>query len=139
MANWNVRTVARVVVLALGLFFVVMGVAGIIAISDTTSRGGDLYGGNTPDLLWGAFGVNTPLNFIHIVLGAAVMLAAVVLDRTTIIAWCAVVGFGLVLIYGVVDGGLLNINWADNWLYLGSGLVMTAAALVPVRAAATVS
>jgi hypothetical protein len=135
----NVRMVARAVVLALGLYYLVMGIAGFAAITDKTHIAGDLYAGNPPDLLWGTFGVTTALNFIHLLLGAATILSAVVLDRTTVVAWCAVVGFGLVFLYGVISGSLLNINWADNWLYLVSALVVAAAAVLPARVAARVS
>jgi hypothetical protein len=135
----------RVGVIAIGLFYLVLALAGFIQTGNETSFGGGLYGGNSPDLLWGAFGVNTAMNFIHMVLGAATILAGFILDRTKVVAWCAIIGFGLVFLYGLVTILLnigttaLAITWGDNILHLVTALVLAViAVLTPTRSATPV-
>jgi hypothetical protein len=124
MADRNTRNPLRYGVMAVGLFYLVLAFAGFMAISDNTNVGGDLYGGNPPDLLWGAFGVSTVMNFIHLVLGAFTLIAGVVVDRSQIVAWSVTIGFALLFCYGVISilvrtgTDPLAVNWADNWLHL---------------------
>jgi hypothetical protein len=124
----------RVGVIAIGLFYLVLAYAGFNEISDdTTTFGGDLRGGNTPDLLWGVFGVNTVMNFIHILLAAVVIAAGFLLDKSKVVAWCAVIGFTLVFLYGLVSilvrtgTDPLAITWGDNILHLATALVLAVA------------
>jgi hypothetical protein len=134
------RNAARLTVLMLGLFYVVLAIWGFAQISDETNVGGDLRGGNPSDLLWGVFGVSTVLNFIHFLLGVFTVVAAVTLMKSAWITWYVAIGLGLVVAYGLLPIGSdpLNINWADNWLHLVSAVVMVGAALVPARTPARI-
>jgi hypothetical protein len=128
----------RVLVLALGLFYVVLAIAGFASISDETNVGGNLRGGNPADLLWGAFGVTTVLNFIHFLLGGLTVIAGVMVPRSKLGTWAVATGFTLVLVYDIVSistSGLtdpLAINWADFWLHLVTVVILVVVSVVPV-------
>jgi Domain of unknown function (DUF4383) len=134
MADRNVRTGLRYGVIAIGLLYLVLAFTGFTTISDETNVGGDLYGGNPPDLLWGLFGVTTVHNFIHLVLGVFTVIAGVVVHKSRIVAWAVTIGYVMLFGYGVVSilvrtgTDPLAINWADNWLHLITALVVGGAA-----------
>lgn len=137
MADRNVRTVARLLVLAIGLFYLVLGIAGFASISDETNVGGKLRGGNPPDLLWGVFGVTTALNFIHFLLGALTIMAGVVLAKSRLAEWAVACGFVLLLGYDIVSMMIsstdpLAINWADVWLHAATLAILVLVAVVPM-------
>ncbi|GAB3880631.1 hypothetical protein GCM10029964_035380 [Kibdelosporangium lantanae] len=121
----------------MGVFYLVLAYAGFNQISDsTTNYGGDLHGGNLPDLLWGVFGVNTAINFIHALLGAGAIASGFLLDRSKVVAWCTIVAFALVSLYGLVtiliqEGTApLAVTWGDNILHIATTLLLTAATVV---------
>jgi hypothetical protein len=127
----------RVGVIAIGLFYLVLAYAGFNQISDsTTNYGGDLHGGNTPDLLWGVFGVNTVMNFIHALLAAITIGAGFLLDKSKVVAWCAVIAFAIVSVYGVIailvrtGTDPLAITWGDNILHIATTLVIAVATVL---------
>ncbi|MBP2329929.1 hypothetical protein JOF56_010314 [Kibdelosporangium banguiense] len=128
----------RLFVLAVGLFFVVLSISGFAAISDESSRGGDLRGGNPPGLLWDLFGVSTVLNFIHFLLGALTIATAIVAGRSKVGLWTVVIGFGLVVGYDIVSLAArpgydpLAVNPADLWLHAVTLVIMVAMAVLPV-------
>jgi hypothetical protein len=132
------RKLLRLLVLALGLLFVVLSIAGFATISDETSRGGELQGGNPPDLLWDLFSVNTVLNFIHFLLGALTIATAVVVDRSKIGIWTISIGYALVVGYDIASllvrpsTDPLAINQADLWLHVAALAVLLVVAFVPV-------
>jgi hypothetical protein len=120
-----------------GVGYLVLACAGFVAISDNTTHiAGGLYAGNSPDLLWGVFGVNTAMNFIHVILSALTIAAGVFLHRSQVAAWCVVAGFTILFGYGVI-AILLNkgttslaITWGDNVLHLATALVVAGAILL---------
>lgn len=120
----------RLLVLAIGVLYVVLAIAGFTAISDDTTKGGELQGGNPPDLLFGLLSVNTVLNFIHLLLGAVTIGGGAVFDRSRLGAWMATIGFGLLFVYDVVQMFIttgtdpLAINGADTWLHAITLLVL---------------
>ena len=128
---------ARYGVLLVGVCYLVLAYAGFAAISDnTTDVGGGLYAGNSPDMVWGVFGVNTAMNFIHLLLGVVTVVAGVILTRSPKAAWPAVVGFVVLFGYGVVailmNKGTtsLAITWGDNVLHLASAVGVGGAMLL---------
>jgi uncharacterized protein DUF4383 len=131
------QQVVRYGVVAVGLGYLVLACAGFVAISDNTTHvGGGLYGGNSPDLLWGVFGVNTAMNFIHVIFGALTIAAGVFLHRSPAAAWCVVAGFTILFGYGVT-AILLNkgttslaITWGVNVLHLATAVVVAGAILL---------
>lgn len=134
----STRNLLRLLVLALGLLFVVLSISGFATISDESTRGGGLRGGNPADLLWGLFSVSTVLNFIHFLLGALTIATAVVLDRSKIGIWTVSIGYVLVTGYDIVSllvrpsTDPLAINQADLWLHVAALAVMLGVALTPV-------
>jgi hypothetical protein len=128
-------------VVAVGLCYLLLAYVGFAAISDNTTHiSGGFYAGNSPDLVWGVFGVNTAMNFIHVVLGAFTIIGGVLLARSPVIAWCVVVGFGALFGYGViailvnVGTTSLAITWGDNILHLATAVVVGGATVLVVRA-----
>jgi hypothetical protein len=86
--------------------------------------------------LWGVFGVDTAMNFIHVILSALTIAAGVFLPRSPVAAWCAVAGFTILFGYGVI-AILLNkgttslaITWGDNVLHLATAVVVAGAILL---------
>nr|CTQ98227.1 hypothetical protein [Kibdelosporangium sp. MJ126-NF4] len=131
----------RYAVIAVGLFYLVLAYAGFVAISDdTTHLGGKFYGGNTPDLVWGVFGVNTAMNFIHLLLGAFAVISGIVLQKLPTLTWVVVIGFTLLSGYGVVaalaNTGTMSlaITWGDNILHIATAVALAAVALAASRA-----
>lgn len=124
-------------VVLVGLCYLGLAYAGFAAVSDdTTHFGGGLYGGNTADLVWGVFGVNTALNFIHLVLGVFTIICGVSLRRSRVTAWCVVAGFTVLFLYGViavlVNNGTtsLAITWGNNILHLATAVFIAVATLL---------
>jgi hypothetical protein len=128
------QQVVRYGVIAVGLGYLVLAYAGFVAISDNTTHvGGGLYGGNSPALLWGVFGVNTAMNFVHVIFSALTIAAGFFLRRSSATAWCVVAGFTILFGYGVT-AILLNkgttslaITWGDNVLHLATAVVIAGA------------
>ncbi|ONI76256.1 hypothetical protein ALI144C_36965 [Actinosynnema sp. ALI-1.44] len=137
----STRVAARWAVTAVGLFFVVLAIAGFASISDETTVGGNLRGGNEADLLWGLFSVNTVLNFIHLLFGALTIVAGTVVTRTRMLVWTMAGAFAAVLIYDIVSLSVrtgtdpLAINQADVWLHAIAAVVLAVLAITAAKAA----
>lgn len=130
----------RYVTMALGLFYLVLAYSGFMEISDSTTHfGGGLYGGNSPELLWGVFGVNTAMNFIHLLLGVLTIVGGVMMSRLPGIAWFMVAGFTILAGYGIVaiitNTGTtsLAITWGDNILHLATAAVIAVLTILSTR------
>lgn len=129
------QRVLRYGVVVVGLCYLVLAFAGSLEVSDKTNFGGGLHGGNTPDMLWGVFGVNTAMNLIHLLLGAFTIIGGLMLARYAMIAWAVVGAFAVLFGYGViailVNSGTtsLAITWGDNILHLVTAVVVAAAAV----------
>ncbi len=118
-------------VIAIGLCYLVFSLFGFVLISDDSTVGGGLRGGNPPDLLWGVFGVSTVHNFVNILLGAVTLVGGFTFPKSRLITACAAIGFALVTVYGViamlVRGNAvdpLSITWGDNILHLVTALIL---------------
>ncbi|MCE7011184.1 DUF4383 domain-containing protein [Kibdelosporangium philippinense] len=134
----SARTIIRLLVGAIGVFYCVLAVSGFASLSDDTNVGGGLRGGNDPDLLWGLFGVNTVLGFIHFLLGALTFITAFTADRSRLMPGTMAGAFGVLFVYDLIsllaiDGtDPLAINTADLWLH-GITAVVLVLTLVPAR------
>lgn len=122
--------VVRGLALLVGAFFTVIGVAGIVV------TGFDAFAEPTDETLLG-FGINPLHNTVHLVLGVAGLAMAWTLSTARAYGWLLVVGYGLVLVYGlIVDqddaANVLNTNAADNGLHLVTVVVGLVIALLPV-------
>jgi len=120
----------RGLALVVGAFFTVIGVAGFFV------TGVDGFAEPTGETLLG-FGVNPLHNAVHLVLGVAGLAMAWSLSAARAYGWVLAVGYGLVLVFGlVVDEGdsanILNINVADNLLHAITVIVGLIIALLPV-------
>ena len=123
--------VIRGLALLVGALFTVLGVAGFVV------TGVDSFAEPTGETLLG-FGVNPLHNVVHLVLGIAGLAMAWSLSAARAYGWVLAVGYGLVLVFGlVVDEGdsanILNINVADNVLHALTVLVGLIIALLPVK------
>ncbi|ALG11462.1 hypothetical protein AOZ06_35460 [Kibdelosporangium phytohabitans] len=129
----------RLFVTAVGVFFVVLAISGFASISDATTVGGGLRGGNDADLLWGLFSVNTVLNFIHLLFGALTIMAGFMVDRTRMLAWTMVGAFAALLVYDIVSMLLLTgtdplaVNSADAWLHAITTVVLVVAIVLAAK------
>jgi hypothetical protein len=143
MSDRNVRTLG-IVVIAIGLLYLVLAVVGFAQISDTTTVGGDLKGGNPQDLVWGVFGVSTVHNFVHAVLGGFTIVGGFTFAKSKLVTWCVAIGYGLLFLYGLIailvrDGvDPLSITWGDNILHLLTAALLGTLATAPNRSRATV-
>lgn len=124
------RSVPQLLALIIGVAFTLAGIAGFFV------TGFDGWFEVDPDETLLVFGVNPAHNVVHLLLG----IAGIVMSRREGSArgygWLLVVGYGLVLVYGLIvagrrDGNLLNINTADNWLHLAAVAGGLATALWP--------
>lgn len=114
-----------------GALFTIIGIAGFFV------TGFDDFFGPTGEELLG-FGVNPLHTIVHLALGVAGLAMAWSLSTARIYGWLLVVGYGLVLIYGLIveqedSANVLNLNAADNWLHLVTIIVGLVIALLPVK------
>lgn len=122
--------VVRGLALLVGVFFTAIGLAGFLV------TGIDSFAEPTGETLLG-FGVNPLHNVVHLVLGIAGLAMAWSLRAARAYGWLLVVGYGAVLVLGlVVDQGdpanVLSINTADNVLHALTVVVGLVIALLPV-------
>ncbi|MEO5920385.1 MAG: DUF4383 domain-containing protein [Pseudolysinimonas sp.] len=118
----------RLVATVLGLFYVLIGIAGFFATAEVGFF--DTSGG----LLLGIFSVNIFHNVAHILIGAALLIAGLsgVRAAKTVngIIGAAYLLLGLVGLFIVGSPfNILAINGADNVLHFGSAVVLLAVGL----------
>jgi len=124
------RTVPQLLALVVGAAFTLAGVAGFFV------TGFDGWTAHQPDQTLLVFGVNPLHNVVHLLLGVAGLLLSRRDSHARGYGWLLAVGYGAVLVYGLVvagqaEGNLLNINTADNWLHVVSVAAGLATALWP--------
>ncbi len=124
------RSVPQWLALVIGAVFTLIGVVGFFV------TGFDGWTEHQPDQTLLGFAVNPLHNVVHLLLG----IVGLVLSRRDPSArgygWLLVVGYGAVLVYGLVvsgqeDGNVLNLNSADNVLHGLTVLAGLATALWP--------
>ncbi|CAM3957666.1 DUF4383 domain-containing protein [Kibdelosporangium persicum] len=134
----SARKMVRLLVLAIGVFYVVLAISGFASISDDTNVGGGLRGGNDPDLLWNLFGVTTVLNFIHFLFGALTIIAGFLIDRSKLVSWTMAGAFVALFAYDIISMMVrqgtdpLAVNTADAWLHAITAVVLIAASALPI-------
>jgi hypothetical protein len=119
-------SVVRIVVLAFGAVYVLIGVLGFLG--DPVVTGGDHADMPSAegDLL-GIFPINALHNVVHLLLGAALLYGATAHARAVLIA--RIVG-GIYLVVGVLGFiapdtfGLMPIGGPDIWLHLGTAVIL---------------
>ena len=124
----------RMVAVIAGVIYVLLGVAGFFVTSGTEIF--DLDGA----LLFGLLSVNIAQNVLHIVVGAALILAGL---SSVSAARTVNGGFGtLFLVLGILglfvvpgDFNVLAINGADNVVHLGTSVLLLAVGLGAERRA----
>jgi hypothetical protein len=125
------KTIGQWMALAIGLAFVVAGIAGFFV------TGFDDFTGNTDKTLLG-LEVNGLHNLVHLGLGAL----GLAMWRTPMGArnygWITFLGYGLVTLYGFItvpDEPVLSLNSADNVFHLVTALAGLATAMLATRRA----
>ena len=123
--------VVKGLALAIGVIYTLVGIAGFFV------TGFDNFAEHTEETLLG-FSINPLHNIVHLLIGLAGIAMSRRLDSARAYGWLLVVGYGVVLIYGLFvagqeEGNFLSINTADNWLHAASILGGLVIALLPVR------
>jgi Domain of unknown function (DUF4383) len=123
--------------LAVGLVFLVVGIAGFIPGLTT----GDLHvaGHESMAMLLGVFMVSVLHNVVHVLFGIAGLAASRTWKTSRLFFLVGGVVYLVLWAYGLlvdVNSGanFVPINAADNWLHLGLGLLMLGVGLVLGRA-----
>jgi hypothetical protein len=129
--------VVKGLALAIGAVYLLIGLLGFLV------TGFDNFASHTDETLLG-FEINPLHNIVHVLIGVAGILLARQLATARTYGWLLVIGYGATFVYGLFavgndDVNFLSLNWADNWLHLGSVLLGLAIALLPVRSRATAS
>lgn len=133
----NARHPAQWLALAVGVVYVLVGVAGFFV------TGFDGFAEPEGDLLLGVFEVNPLHNIVHLLIGAAGIALWQPLARARVFGWLLAVVYGATFVFGLFVAGsddainLLALNQPDNWLHLGSAIAGLAIALWPAGAAGT--
>ena len=127
------RTVRRLLALAFGAIYLLVGIVGFFV------TGFDNFFGQHAHETLLFFEINRAHNIVHILIGVAGLVLARTLAGARTYGWLLAVGYGAAFIYGLFavgeDWDFLNINGADNVLHLATALVGLVIALMPVRTA----
>lgn len=130
------HTPVQIVAMAVGVVFLLAGVAGFIP-GLTTDFGEMTFAGHASGaMLLGIFQVSILHNIVHLLFGVA----GVAMARTWSGARAFLLGGGviyaLIWLYGLIVGhdsaaNFIPVNTADNWLHLGlaAGMILLGAAL----------
>ncbi|NIH82176.1 DUF4383 domain-containing protein [Amycolatopsis viridis] len=132
------RTAAQVVAAAVGVVFLLVGIAGFIPGLTTHYDTLSFAGHHSGAMLLGVFAVSILHNLVHLAFGVAGLALARTASgaRTFLIAGGAI--YLVLWIYGlIVDhdsaGNFVPVNTADNWLHLGLAVGMIALGLATGR------
>jgi hypothetical protein len=108
--------------LAFGAIYLLVGIVGFFV------TGFDNFANNAQDhemLL--VFAINPLHNIVHILIGVVGLALSRTLAGAKTFGLLLAVGYGLAFLYGVIavnaEWDILNINWADNVLHIGSAIV----------------
>lgn len=119
-------SLARIVVLAFGAVYVLVGILGFLGDPIVTGGAHDDMPSAAGDLL-GIFPINAIHNVVHLLIGAALLYGATAHDRAVLVARVVAVTYGLVGLLGFVAPdtfGLMPIGGADIALHLGSAAIL---------------
>ncbi|MQA97180.1 MAG: DUF4383 domain-containing protein [Streptosporangiales bacterium] len=125
------RTPIQIAALAVGIVFLLVGIAGFIPGVTTNYEALQFAGHESDARLLGVFEVSILHNIVHLLFGVA----GIVLARTAAAARGFLVGGGVIylvlFVYGLVIGhdsaaNFIPVNTADNWLHLVLGVGMLA-------------
>ncbi|SFF25829.1 DUF4383 domain-containing protein [Blastococcus tunisiensis] len=125
------KSVPEILGLAFGAIYLLIGIIGFFITGFD-----DFFAHDTGETLLG-FEINGMHNVVHIVIGAAGLALSNTLSGARTYGWLLAVGYGAAFVYGLFAVGetwdFLSLNWADNWLHLGTVIVGLVIALMPVR------
>jgi hypothetical protein len=130
-ATGRSKTIPEILGLAFGAIYLLIGIIGFFITGFD-----DFFAHDTGETLLG-FEINGMHNVVHIVIGAAGLALSNTLAGARTYGWLLAVGYGAAFVYGLFAVGetwdFLSLNWADNWLHLGTVIVGLVIALMPVR------
>ena len=122
------------VALAVGIVFLLVGIAGFVPGLTSGDLGGAGHGSMA--MLLGIFQVSVLHNTVHLLFGVVGLLAA---SRATGSRMYLVIGgvvYFVLWVYGLFTAGTMSganfvpLNWADNWLHLVLAIGMVALGVV---------
>ncbi|PRX44592.1 uncharacterized protein DUF4383 [Prauserella shujinwangii] len=128
------RPVQRVAALV-GAVFLVVGVLGFIPGVTTNYDQLEWAGPDADAMLFGVFAVSILHNLVHLAFGVLGLAAAMSAAMSRIFLLVGGLVYLILTAYGVwvdlsSDANFIPVNTPDNWLHLGLGVGMIAAALV---------
>jgi hypothetical protein len=138
----TVRTPVQKAAMAVGVVFLLVGIAGFIPGLTTNYDTLDFAGHHSDALLLGVFNVSILHNIVHLAFGVA----GLALARTFTGARGFLIGGGIVYfvlwLYGLVidmgtDANFVPVNDADNWLHLVLAIGMVALGVALSRSRTT--
>jgi hypothetical protein len=133
------RTPAQLVATVFGAVYLLVGVLGF------TVSGGHPAAGHMGGLLLGIFMVNTLHNVVHLLIGAALLVAGLRGHRPAALADATVgVAYLVVFLYGLVvplssAANVVALNAADNVLHLASAVLLGVVGIAGLRRRPAVS
>ncbi len=128
-------TIPQTLALLIGLAYTAIGIIGFFM------TGFDNFTEHTGEKVL-VFAINPLHNVVHLAIGVLGILMSLRLGSARAFGWLLFLVYGAAFVYGLFavdreDINFLDINWADNWLHLGSSLLGLLIALWPVRRAVT--
>ena len=107
--------------LAFGAIYLLVGIVGFFI------TGFENFASSGHDAMLLVFAINPLHNIVHILIGVLGLALSRTLAGAKTFGLLLAVGYGLAFVYGVIAVGkswdILNINWADNVLHIGSAIV----------------
>jgi Domain of unknown function (DUF4383) len=126
------RTWPQIAALVVGAVYFLIGVIGFFV----TGFDEDFFAHDTGETLLG-FEINNAHNVVHVIIGLAGIALARSLAAARTYGVLLALGYGAAFVYGLFavgeDWDFLSLNWADNWLHLGSAIIGLVIAAGPVR------
>ncbi len=133
------RTLVQTTALAVGIVFLLVGIAGFIPGVTTHYNQMTFAEHNSMAMLLGVFMVSVLHNIVHLLFGVVGLVAA---RQSSSAYWYLIIGGVVYLVlwlYGLLidqpsNANFVPVNTADNWLHLVLGVGMIALGLVTGRA-----
>ncbi len=129
-------SITRMVTLAFGAVYVLVGILGFLGDPIVTSGSHPDMESATGDLL-GIFPINAIHNVVHLLIGAALLYGSTAHDRAVAVARAVGVVYLLVGVLGFVSPdtfGLMPIGGADIGLHLASAAILLGVTFIDDRA-----
>ncbi len=115
------KTVPEILSLAFGAVYLLVGIVGFFI------TGFDNFASHNDDATLIVFDINPLHNIVHILIGVAGLALSRTLAGAKTFGLLLAVGYGAAFVYGLFatgrDWDILNLNWADNILHIGSAIV----------------